>query len=307
MKNCLRCNQPLEENRDKYGMHTRCFLAWFKLDESQAGAEFSSLARRSAESKDPLRERAVSSFISSFFHGTFRKYSAELAGESYILKVRDENAPELPEVEYLCNQIGSILGLPIADHYIIELFGDRAFVTKNFIKKGMGASNLVHIYHYFEEEQFTCESLIKIIQSETKRPYDVEVFIHTCIYDALIGNHDRHGRNLGLIVTHQKTTLSPIYDNTSVLGLETGDFLKADFNPKGKIYTSASTEPSIRDYVIEFKRLGFVEEVLTFLQRINQTKIHALIEDSFCTDNMKDSMKRLFDKRLAELIDETKK
>jgi hypothetical protein len=296
MNICIRCRQPHGDQPVIYGLHQKCFLGWFKLNQP---AEFSGLVRQSAESKDPAAEKSIRSFNSSFFHGKFRKYSADLAGESYILKVRDSSAQELPEVEFLCNQIGTMLGLPIADYYLIEFEGDRTFVTKNFIRRGMGVSNLTHIYHYLKDENYTCESILNILQSETKRPYDLEVFIHTCLYDALIGNHDRHGRNLGLVVTHQRTSLSPIYDNTSYLGLETGQFLNADFNPSGKIYTSEATEPSMKDYVKEFKGRGYSEQVKAFSQKVHPEKIINLISESFCTENMKNAMKRLIEKRIG--------
>src|SRR5205814_655011 len=72
----------------------------------------------------------------SFFHGRFKKYSAELGGVPYILKMRQTEAPELPEVEYLCNQIGKFLGVPVAEFFIVSFERDKVFVTKNFIKPG---------------------------------------------------------------------------------------------------------------------------------------------------------------------------
>lgn len=302
MQVCLKCRHPLLAGQEvTYGQHEKCFLNWFKLSES---AEFSSLVRQSAESKDPLAGKKLRSFNSSFFHGKFRKYSADLAGESYILKVRDPQAPELPEVEFLCNQIGASLGLPIADYFIIELFEEKTFVTKNFIRKGMGVSNLTHIYHYLKDEKYTCEAIIEILQRETKRPYDVETFIHTCLFDTLIGNHDRHGRNLALVVTQQRTALSPIYDNTSYLGLETGSFLNADFNPTGKIHTLKSNEPTVKEYINEFDRLGYGDQVKSFRHRINFQKIISLIHESFCSESMKQAIQRLFEKRAKEFINE---
>jgi len=66
---------------------------------------------------------------------------------------------------------------------------------------------------------------------------DVSIFIKTLLFDALIGNNDRHGRNLGFIVTSKGSTLSPIYDNVSYLSLESGGMLQAQHNPTGRINT----------------------------------------------------------------------
>lgn len=97
--------------------------------------------------------------------------------------------------------------------------------------------------------------------------YDVNVLINTILFDALIGNHDRHGRNLALIVTSVSSVLSPIYDNVSYLSLEKGNMLKADFNPTGKISTQSTYEPSMKDYVVELKRLGYKENLNEFLSK----------------------------------------
>src|SRR5690606_39155464 len=121
----------------------------------------------------------------SFFHGKFKKYSAELEGASYILKMRESDAPELPEVEYLCNQIGDSLSLPVADFYIIDFEGEKVFVTKNFVKR-TAPSDLQHIYHFREDSKHNCEALIQVITEKTKRPYDVGVLIDTILFDSLI-------------------------------------------------------------------------------------------------------------------------
>ncbi len=98
--------------------------------------------------------------------------------------------------------------------------------------------------------------------------------------------------------------LAPIYDNTSALGLEYGEFLRADWNPKGKIATNMTSAPTAKDYVIEFQRLGYGAEVTKFVQRLNVDKITAIIGASFCSDLMKDAMKRLVINRIDEIAHE---
>jgi HipA-like C-terminal domain len=271
-------------------------------------SNFMGLQQKSADSKGPEGVPSVRPYNSSFFHGKFKKYSADLNGVSYILKMREKEAPELPEVEYLCNQIADTLGIPVAKFYLIDFFGDRVYVTQNFIKKGGSQSDLSHIYHFVKpEEQYTCESIIRVITENTKRPYDVEVFVHTCLFDALIGNHDRHGRNLGLVVTSTRTSLSPIYDNASYLSLEKGPLLAADFNPTGKIATSNVEHPSMKDYVREFIKLRLEDQVRIFYSKLKLAKIEALIEASFCTDLMKMAIKKMVNKRYLELSNELTK
>lgn len=298
-KRCFKCLSDLtDQDTQRYGLHLHCFMAWF---EAQATDEFTSFVLRST-SKAPDKEM-INSDISSFFHGQYRKYSATLAGKSYILKVKQEGAPELPDVEYLSNQIGARLGLPVARHYCIELGDDRTFVTQNFIDKSEHA-NLSHIHtHVPEGRKSDCETLLEVISSVTERYSDIETFVLTCLFDSLIGNHDRHGRNLGFVVTPRGARLSPIYDNPSMLGLHHGWWLKTDFAPPGRIPTKASKDPSMKDYVEEFIRLGHQELVQQFADIAQMENIEPLIERSFCSEDMKLAMKTLTRKRLMELKD----
>jgi hypothetical protein len=297
---CLKCKQEIGNENSKYGLHIYCYTSWFKVSASD---DFVSLTQRSAESADPEKKNRTQE-NTSFFHGKFKKYSADLASESYIIKMREEKeAPELPEVEYVCNQIAHMLGLPIPDFYYINFYDQKVFITKVFIKTKSGSVNLEHIYKFRPNEKHSCEELAQVIGKTTNRPYDVEVFFNTLLFDALVGNHDRHGRNLAFLVTPSKTILSPIYDNVSYLSLESGEMLRANFNPKGKIATSESNEPSMIDYVKELKRLDQIDLIQTFFNKVKMPKIEELINESFCSELMKVALKMLINKRYQELKD----
>ena len=296
--NCLKCQQQIDHPASAhYGLHPACFNAWF---DTSTTTEFISLQRRSSISDLSTNQTAKNT---SFFHGKFKKYSADLDDQSYILKKRQDDAPELPEVEYLCNQIGKLLGVSVAEFYFIDFNGDKTFVTKNFIKHG-SPTDLQHIYHFRPDDKHSCEGIINVISEKTKRPHDVRMFIKTLLFDSLIGNHDRHGRNLAFIVTARNTSLSPIYDNVSYLSLESGNMLKADFNPTGKICTSETTEPTMCDYVKELIKLGYTDNIQEFYKSIKQTQLYQLIDESFCSNAMKDAIKSLVKKRLGELANE---
>lgn len=295
---CLKCKQKIGNGNSKYGLHIDCYTSWFKVDASE---DFVSLAQRSSESTDPEKNN-VSQENTSFFHGKFKKYSADLATESYIIKMREEKeAPELPEVEYVCNQIARVLGLPIPEFYYIDFYDQRVFVTKVFIKKNSGSVNLEHIYKFRPDDKHSCEALAEVIGKTTNRPYDVEVFYNTVLFDALVGNHDRHGRNLAFLVTPSKTILSPIYDNVSYLSLVAGEMLRADFKPTGRIATRETEEPTMIDYVKELKRLDQLALVQAFLNKVKMPKIEEIVNESFCSELMKAALKTLINKRYQEL------
>lgn len=290
---CLRCRKPLTPSQGCYGMHPECFADWFEVPQT---ARLSDLARLSSE----LDSNIGTSKNSSFFQGTFRKYSAILGGRSFILKMRQAEAPELPNVEYLCNQIGSALEIPVAQFYMIHFEGEWVFVTENFIHDTV-PMDLQHFSHFRDPTQHNCKDLIALIAEHSRHPRDIKTFIHTILFDALIGNHDRHGKNLAFLVTAHKIELSPIYDNVSYLSLESGPMLRADFNPTGRVATALSHAPSMQDYVLEFKTLGFLEEVLQFYRNIDLDRIEDLIDQSFCSTLMKDAFKKLIQKRYQEL------
>ncbi|MHB1946902.1 MAG: hypothetical protein ACYCQI_02160 [Gammaproteobacteria bacterium] len=107
-------------------------------------------------------------------------------------------------------------------------------------------------------------------------------------------------------MTARNPSLSPIYDNVSYLSLESGAILKADFNPTGKISTKEINEPSMKDYVREFKRLGYENTVKDFYQAVKPNHIQALVNESFCSSLMKDALERLIKKRMKELEDESR-
>ncbi len=297
---CLKCKQAIVNTQPKYGLHPDCFISWFKVDATE---EFVSLTQGSSESNDPENKNNKSLENTSFFHGKFKKYSADLASDSYIIKMREEKeAPELPEVEYVCNQIAQYLGLPIPDFYYIDFYTEKVFVTKVFIKKNSGSINLEHIYKFRPDDKHTCEALTDVIKKTTNRPYDIEVFFNTLLFDALIGNHDRHGRNLAFLVTPSKTILSPIYDNVSYLSLVSGEILRADFNPTGRIATRETKEPTMINYVKELKALEQADLVKHFLSRIKISKLEDLITESYCSELMKNALKNLIRKRYQELV-----
>ncbi len=99
---CLKCRRKIN-GAEKYGLHEECFVDWFKTDLKN---DFLSLQQRSTTSRDPEEKGSHDNTSFSFYHGKFKKYSADLGGEHFILKMRKpKEAPELPEVEYVCNQI----------------------------------------------------------------------------------------------------------------------------------------------------------------------------------------------------------
>ena len=295
---CYFCRQSLNRDEMISGLHKHCFCQCFLVSEPNG---FHDVVARSING----HERSVWEQINtSFFHGKFRKYSARVGDHSYILKVKQAEFPELPQTEYVCNQLARHLGLNVPDHYIILFENElETFVSRNFMDSWPGC-DLVHIYRYLDQpEHYDCEHLLRIIEREVGRYEDVVRLIEVSLFDSLIGNNDRHGRNLGLIRGANGTVLAPFYDNPCYIALEIPELLDAYHEPRGAIATSETNEPLMKDYVKEWLRHGFKHEVEHFAKQINFKSIESMVNTSILSTKRKCAMLRLINRRYQEFCD----
>ncbi len=262
-KKCIKCRKPLTFPVC-YGLHESCFLKWFDLPQVYRFKDLDS--KRIGTSSDQWK---VKKKTDTFYHGRYLKYSAQLNKVDYILKVQEKKYLDLPGMEYTCNRIAKLLSLEVPKHYLIILKRRPTFVTYNFMQDYQ-KSTLDHIYKFLPkgEEYHNCSELIQVIKKETGHLADVVQFIKICLFDAFIGNNDRHGRNLGIITMRNRKQLAPMYDNPSYFGVETEDMLGADLNPSCSIWTTSSKEPKLLDYIEEFHRLGFEKVCMQFKNKL---------------------------------------
>ena len=280
--------------------HNRCIIESLELPKD-CDLELRNLEMRGDE---PDVDKEKQRFVNTFYHGNFKKYAATLGGFRVILKLSDmEHYPELPLVEYLCNKVAQLLGIHVARFGILELDGRPAFVTRNFVNKG--AENLVHLYRYLSaKDRYDLETIAATIQKVTQRLADVHRFFEICMFDMIIGNNDRHGRNLGFIENGGSSRLSPFYDNVTILGAESGEFfLGTHWNPKSKIAASINDAPSLLEIVTEVQRLGQTSLVKRMQSRISKSEPEILEyinqEDKLSTP-MKKALTRLWHERITQ-------
>jgi len=296
---CYSCGTFLKTNEPTWqGLHTHCFCITFGLKDPET---FQDVIARGEEKN--LENDWMKRIASSFFHGKFRKYSARLGTKSYLLKVQQPEYPELPATEFLSNQIAQYLGLKVPEFSLI-LFEDKrdTFVCENFMQEHSG-SDLVHIYRYLKTpDQFSCEGLLRVLEKEIGRLEEIHRFVELCLFDSLTGNNDRHGRNLGIIQSGRQSFLAPFYDNPSYLALEDPDFLGVQHEPRGAIATQKTQEPTMKDYVLEWNRLGFDEPIKLFKKRVNLSEINKLISNSFISHERQNALIRLIERRHQELL-----
>jgi hypothetical protein len=215
--------------------------------------------------------------------------------------VQDDDYPELPPVEYLSNQIAKNLGLTLPNFYLIHFLNElEAFVVDNFMDN-YSPGNLIHIYHFLDPNQpFSCQAILKVLHEKLGRLKAIELFINLCLFDAIIGNHDRHGRNIAFIETKKRLELAPCYDNPSYLGIEDHRLLGANHNLSGRIVTVKTDNPTMQDYVVEFKELGYLEHLDVFNKKLQKLNLNKFIENSFLSSKRKEAFTRLTKARLQE-------
>ena len=314
---CLKCQKEIKR-RAFYGLHPSCFVDGFDLKEEQKFSHW-----------DP--KKSYSSIINSsqdtHYQGRYLKYSARMGPIKYILKLQEKDYEDLPAMEYLCNQIASLLKIKVPEYYLIKIsesdlgikdkafsnsymnpLGENsearmAFVTKNFLQAQIGT--LHHIYKYLPKgkKHYNCERIIKVIQEQTGKLKDTERFVEITLFDSFIGNNDRHGRNLGIIDTGKSRTLAPMYDNPSYLGLVSETLLGASFNISGCIQTLASRKPKMRDYIQEFERLNLKKACMKFIKKTerNFSKILETVRLAWISDNRKKAFSRFLEQQVKEM------
>jgi hypothetical protein len=168
---------------------------------------------------------------------------------------------------------------------------------------GKAAATLDHIYHFFKPGmEYDCETLSMIIGLRTGRRIEQEKFVYLTLVDSLIGNNDRHGRNLGFISSSKGTVLSPFYDNPSALGVESHSFLSADLQPRGAIFTKHSDKPTMKDYLLEWNRLGYANVIDQFRKAIALAPFTQHLECRFLSEKRRNALKKLIEKRAAEIF-----
>lgn len=297
MINCFNCHLQVLE--PFHGMHKNCFFECFG-DGLPSTADFYDIVLLK-EMNDIKQQLAHNT---SFFQGKFKKYSGKLGKKTYILKVQDKDYLDLPHVEYCCNQIAKCLKINIPPFYLIRFLNEiDTFVVHNFMDD-FHSSNLIHIYHFMDEkDSYSIETIVGILTQKVGRMEPIKQFVWMCLFDALIGNHDRHGRNIALIQTPKGFDLAPFYDNPSYIGIEDDSLLLACHNPRGKISTVHSQDPTMKDYILEFKRLDYLDWVLEFYKNIKKESISKIIDSSFMTDKRKIAFKKLIEARYKEVKD----
>jgi hypothetical protein len=176
---------------------------------------------------------APKDFLQVYQYGSGRKVNSS-SWPKYIAKVGHKWYPMESITEHLLNEIGNVLGLRMARSQLRMAHGQLRFLSRFFLEPDQSLTHGAEIYsaylgeqdHRFVDEiekqnlsrewltfQFTMRSLRHSFKSKTD-PI-IQDFVRMQIFDALVGNNDRHFYNWGVVedITHKKDPFfAPIYD-----------------------------------------------------------------------------------------------
>ncbi len=178
---------------------------------------------------------APKEFIKVYSFGTCKRNNTK-TWDSYIAKTGEKWYPHESVIEYLINSIGIILGLRMNEVKLMLINGQIRFLSKYFLDvRHELMSHAAEIFgEYLQDDQmaneiandkyesrkhFTVEFLYDALKY--KFPFDycriMEDVVKMIVFDAIVGNNDRHFFNWAVITSIKKTgeppRLAPIYDS----------------------------------------------------------------------------------------------
>jgi len=150
----------------------------------------------------------------------------------YLAKTARKWYPNESIIEYLLNQIGVVWGLNMAESDLVLCNGQIRFLSKYFLKKEEVLVHCANLYaKCFNGDQFITHieknnlekkiNNIQLFKNCVSMAYGHHAniifseFIKMILFDALVGNNDRHFYNYGIIESinsNSEPRFTPIYD-----------------------------------------------------------------------------------------------
>lgn len=234
------------------------------------------------------------------------------SSNQYMFKIPTENTGEA-WAEKVSSEIGKILGLTMMDVHFAVRNNTNGIIakkftsgTEEFYEGGDLIASIADDFNRYKLDHYTFDHISKALL-EFQLDKD---FVVIPVFDALIGNQDRHCDNWGIIVTKSNYRLAPIYDNGASLGFQIiEDKLKLMFKDSNmfKSYSNRShsligigtkKKPKSLE-LLSFIRTQYPKEVedainrLSILNKDNIVKILNTIPTSIMNDVYKEWVLKL--------------
>jgi hypothetical protein len=180
---------------------------------------------------------APKDFIKVYEYGESRKTNRK-SWVGYIAKVGHKWYPNESITEYLLNRLGETLGLEMAKSRLVWISGQLRFLSRYFLNTHEALIHGAEIYaNYLSDDkafvkeiedkdlarefftvQFTSDAIGFAFPKDSS--VIMKALIKQLLFDAFVGNQDRHYFNWGVIsdITKKKQPIfSPIYDTARAL------------------------------------------------------------------------------------------
>lgn len=174
---------------------------------------------------------APKDFIRVYEYGVGKKQHPK-TWHAYIAKVGDKWYPIESVTEYLLNQIGETLGLNMAHSRLMGAGEQIRFLSRYFLKPGEQLVHGARIFAGYVADEAFVEEIERVklardfftfqfVEAAIGHQFPdhadnlLEGFMKLLVFDAIVGNNDRHFYNWGIITHITETTppqFSPIYD-----------------------------------------------------------------------------------------------
>lgn len=142
------------------------------------------------------------------------------SSQQFMFKIPRENTGEA-WAEKVSSEIGKLLGLTMMDVHLAVRQNINGIIAKKFTSGAEefyeGGDLITSIIEDFDRYKLDNYSLDHISKALAEFQLDKN-FIVIPVFDALIGNQDRHCDNWGIIATRSDYRLAPIYDNGASFG-----------------------------------------------------------------------------------------
>ena len=239
---------------------------------------------------------APKQFIRAYFYvpdSTVRKSSSK-SWPSYIAKTAEKWYPHESVIEYMINRIGQELGLVMNEIRLVKANDQIRFLSRYFLRKD---ERLVHgaeiCGQYLNDmplaeeiannkntsrELFTFEFIKDAVRNVYPNCFEVIMneLVRMIIFDAIVGNNDRHFYNWGVVDSAKKSgnlpTLAPLYDSARGLLLHYSDHNCRDHliihRQNGKKVVNYIENASPRISIEENKQANHFQ-LVSFLKKYN--------------------------------------
>lgn len=263
---------------------------------------------------------APKQFIQAYFYkkdSKVRKMSSS-SWIKYISKTAAKWYPHEPMIEYMINRVGQVLNLPMNEVKLVKANGQLRFLSQYFLNKDqqlihgaeicgqhlgdMVLADEIANNRKTSRELFTFEFICDSIKSVFPECAEVLIsnFVEMLVYDAIVGNNDRHFYNWGVIHTIRKSKalpyFAPIYDSSrGLLWNHTDDSIISNFGYKTHKFKNyletASPRVSIEadKGVNHFELVSFIfnnfviyrKSIMNLISKQNEDKVLKMIDNEF--------------------------